>query len=204
MSFTEFPKIARFDRTVVITEKIDGTNAQIEICDPSKEAGLDLVRNAEFVLATHPETGYVMLAGSRSRYITPDRDNFGFARWVQEHSEMLFRLGPGRHYGEWWGNGIQRGYGLPQGDKRFSLFNVHRYKDGVPEGVPCSVVPVLLQHTGLGAVREHLSTVIERLKSLGSVAAPGFMNPEGVVLFHTASSTLYKYTLDGDGHKEAR
>lgn len=35
----------------------------------------------------------------------------------------------------------------------------------------------------------------------GSYAAPGFMNPKGVVVFHAANGTLFKKTLGGDGHK---
>ena len=52
-------------------------------------------------------------------------DNHGFARWVSENAEELLKLGEGRHYGEWHGKGIQRGYGLEE--KRFSLFNVTRW-----------------------------------------------------------------------------
>jgi hypothetical protein len=71
----------------------------------------------------------MMLAGSRSQYITPERDNHGFARWVQDDADELWALGEGRHFGEWWGSGIQRGYGLQKGEKRFSLFNVARWAD---------------------------------------------------------------------------
>src|SRR5687768_207065 len=85
--FQPFPKIARFSREIVITEKIDGTNAQVFI----------------------DESGNV-IAGSRSRWITPQDDNFGFAKWVAENRIDLLGLGPGRHYGEWWGLGVQRGY----------------------------------------------------------------------------------------------
>ena len=44
--------------------------------------------------------------------------------------------------------------------------------------------------------------VLDALKETGSKAAPGFMNPEGVVVFHAASQYLFKKTLDkNDGHK---
>ncbi|HLE80817.1 MAG TPA: RNA ligase family protein, partial [Dehalococcoidia bacterium] len=99
--FQEFGKIYRLSRDCIITEKIDGTNAQVVVLEDGR-----------------------VLAGSRNRWITPEADNFGFARWVKEHEEELRSLGPGRHYGEWWGSGIQRGYGLKE--KRFSLFNVSR------------------------------------------------------------------------------
>ncbi len=177
MDFEAFDKIPRLKRGCVITEKIDGTNAQIAFADDG-----------------------TMHIGSRNRWITPDNDNFGFARWCAENEQELRKLGPGRHFGEWWGSGIQRRYNVP--DKRFSLFNVGRW--GVPSAVlpACvSIVPVL--HNGdfsTGAV----DGALERLRTEGSVAAPGFMEPEGIVVFHIASQTLYKVTLGNDGHKEAK
>ena len=57
MEFVKFDKIARLSRTIVITEKIDGTNGLIAIGD-----------DGEFQV------------GSRSRWITPENDNMGFAR----------------------------------------------------------------------------------------------------------------------------
>lgn len=30
------------------------------------------------------------------------------------------------------------------------------------------------------------------------------MKPEGVVLFHSQTGTLFKWTFDGDGHKESQ
>lgn len=171
--FAPFPKIARLNRDCVITEKIDGTNAQIIITPDGQ-----------------------VLAASRTRLITPENDNYGFARWVYENAEALKRLGYGRHFGEWWGAGIQRKYGLING-KKFSLFNVHTWAGVLPEGLPenVSVVPVLYRGPfSTMAVDNTLQT----LKEHGSSAAPGFNNPEGIVIFHTASSTLYKVTLEGD------
>src|SRR5688572_20787509 len=141
--FEEFPKIARLSRGCVVTEKIDGTNAQILI---AKETD-DLAVNR--LLLAHRD-GLMMLAGSRTQFITPERDNHGFARWVSEHADELWSLGEGRHFGEWWGSGIQRGYGLPKGEKRFSLFNVARWADDrdrekYPSDRPacCHVVPII-------------------------------------------------------------
>jgi hypothetical protein len=205
MQFLPFPKLARLNRGIVITEKLDGTNAQIFIDiagQAHQDPSLEIAR----------KDGYVMLAGSRTRWITPENDNYGFARWVKEHAEELFQLGPGQHFGEWWGKGIQRGYqtGLMPPEKRFSLFNTGRWADSrfnsgaddvpLPEGmsyVPacCSVVPVLYQ-----GPFDQLAIVnaLERLRSKGSVAAPGFMRPEGVVVFHTAANQMFKVTLEGD------
>lgn len=174
--FRPFESIARLKRSCVVTEKIDGTNAQIWISD-------DLS---------------IVAAGSRTRWITPSDDNYGFARWVQENAENLRALGPGRHYGEWWGAGIQRRYGLSE--KRFSLFNVGRWSNN-PYPACCSLVPVL--HEGEFST-DAVDNALERLKSGGSVAAPDFMDPEGVVVYMPQSRTLYKVTLGGDGHKSAR
>ena len=80
--FIEFPKMARLSREVVITEKIDGTNACIYIGE-----------DGEF------------LVGSRTRWITPDQDNHGFAAWAYANKDKLLLLGHGTHFGEWWGTG---------------------------------------------------------------------------------------------------
>ena len=169
--FVPFPKIARLNREIVITEKIDGTNALVHIADD----------------------GVTVTAGSRTRWITPDDDNFGFAAWVEEHSDELRRLGPGSHFGEWWGRGIQRGYGLDH--RRFSLFNTHRWADGAVRPTCCYVVPVMYRGPmSLEVVRVTLAMMC----TLGSTAAPWFPKPEGVVVFHTASSTLYKVTCEKD------
>jgi hypothetical protein len=173
LDFVPFPSIARLSRECVVTEKIDGTNAQILIT----------------------ESGEVR-AGSRTRWITPEADNFGFAAWVWEHrGELLDELGVGQHFGEWWGSGIQRRYGLDH--KRFSLFNVTRWADK-PEG-HCHVVPTLYRGPFDTAA---IDATLARLALDGSVAAPGFRQPEGVVVFHAPSGHLFKKTLDkNDGHK---
>jgi hypothetical protein len=46
--------------------------------------------------------------------------------------------------------------------------------------------------------------VLAQLAAKGSAAAPGFNRPEGIVVYHAASRTLFKKTLDkNDGHKSA-
>lgn len=175
--FEEFVKIPRLKRGCVITEKIDGTNAQIHITD-----------EGEF------------LVGSRTRYITVKDDNYGFARWAEAHKEELLKLGPGRHFGEWWGSGCQRGYGLTNGEKRFSLFNVGRWRDQpLPSCV--SLVPVLYEGPFSSDIIERC---IEDLRANGSKAAPGFMKPEGIIVYHAAARSMFKVTLEKDDeHKSA-
>lgn len=36
------------------------------------------------------------------------------------------------------------------------------------------------------------------LAAYGSVASPGFMNPEGVVIYHAAANTYFKKTIKND------
>jgi len=197
MEFREFPKIARLNREVIVTEKIDGTNAQVTIVpasedqdpNPSQITTVITAVNGQYVDTFH------IYAGSRNRFITPEADNFGFARWVKENAVELVKLGPGSHFGEWWGSGIQRGYGLPAGEKRFSLFNVSRWSDPATRPACCHVVPELAR--GVIGKDFELSTVLERLRTLGSQAAP-FMNPEGIVIYHTAAQQLFKVTLEKD------
>jgi hypothetical protein len=43
-----------------------------------------------------------------------------------------------------------------------------------------------------------VDTALESLRINGSYAVPGFDRPEGVVVYHTASRTLFKKTLEKD------
>ena len=133
------------------------------------------------------------LVGSRTRWIFPENDNHGFARWAYEHVDELIQLGPGRHFGEWWGQGIQRGYGLKE--KRFSLFNAARWNDDAVRPNCCHVVPTLFQ--GLFTT-EAVERAMEQLRQMGSAAAPGFMAPEGVIVYHVAANVGFKKTLEDD------
>jgi len=168
--FVAFHKIARFSREVIVTEKIDGTNAQIFIGEDG-----------------------TFLTGSRTRWITPENDNAGFAKWANEHREELLTLGAGRHFGEWWGSRIQRGYGLLNGEKRFSLFNVTRWEKNCPSC--CSVVPILWRGD-FGDI--NVENIMEDLRMKGSKASPGFMKPEGIVIFHTHGNVGFKKTFEKD------
>jgi hypothetical protein len=168
--FISFPKIYRVSRPCIITEKIDGTNAQICITE-----------EGEF------------LTGSRTRWITPDDDNHGFALWANENKEDLLKLGPGRHFGEWWGQGIQRTYGLKE--KRFSLFNTSRWFNDDIRPACCHIVPVLYE--GMFDT-ERVEECIQKLRIVGSFAAPGFNRPEGIVCFHIQGNFGLKKTLEKD------
>ena len=122
------------------------------------------------------------------------------AAWVFGNGYELARiLGPGRHFGEWWGQGIGRGYGL--NEKRFSLFNTARwapYGDteyAIEPELNLYVVPILA--TGVANTDEIIDRTTERLHQGGSKAAYGFMKPEGVCIFHHSSRIVEKVFGDG-------
>lgn len=183
--FTPFPKLARLNREVIVTEKIDGTNAAVVV--PEDE-------------------GQPVYAQSRKRVITPEDDNFGFARFVAERAdEFRATLGPGVHFGEWYGSGIQRKYGLSGGERWFALFNVSRWTAGTDDWSPLAnlpdhvtAVPVLAVLPTLNGldVNERLDWL--RIKGSQAAGAKGFANPEGLVLFHTAGRVGFKVTLEKD------
>ena len=234
--FTPFKKIPRLNRNVIITEKIDGTNAQlfIEEWGPGAPGADERDGDALCKYVDGYTPAYRFLVGSRSRWIVPERDNAGFARWAFENAEELIKLlGPGRHFGEWWGQKVQRSYDLKE--KRFSLFNTTRWGTRARYIDPrCMVTPDVVEHkfhkgqkmcqccesqdaldAEVGGVQLRSvpllykgpwfhegtwapATTIEELRKNGSSAAPGYMDPEGIVVFHEASGELFKVTIKND------
>lgn len=206
IQFQEWPKIARLNRDIIITEKIDGTNGAVII----EEFPFGFHANTNVAEGIHvsgpvneetgvPDVEYVVAAQSRKRLITPENDNFGFAKWVYSNAGALVNvLGPGRHFGEWWGHGIQRGYGCEEGDRTFSLFNVKRWDHQYdPETWPhgLSIVPVIYWGPySQGAIE----TALQDLRNEGSYAIFGFKQPEGIVVYHTAANDMFKVTLEND------
>lgn len=234
MEFKEFKKIPRFSREIIVTEKIDGSNGQIFIYSPKDKLRFPFSDESNipsqdfidgFCIYVHPENPHVdeedklyLFAGSRNRWlkIGKQSDNHGFASWVKEHGAELVMLGEGRHFGEWYGKGINRGYGLE--GKRFALFNVSKWHDKrlekrlikvdektgeqtFTEVAPdcCEVVPILWE----GIFDTHqINMSIHLLKANGSYAVLGYMNPEGICVYHTASGQYFKkYILNDEKHK---
>jgi hypothetical protein len=173
--FTSFGKIPRLESDMTITEKIDGTNAAVVVTDDGR-----------------------VLAQSRNRFIVVGDDNYGFASWVKANEKELLGLGQGVHFGEWWGQGIQRTYGLT--GKRFSLFNVDRWNDDRGDRPECChVVPTL--YVGIFE-SQTIRNVSAYLSRRGSQAAPGFFDPEGVMVWHHRAQKMFKAPFDGH-HKTA-
>ena len=171
--FEAWPEIEQFFSYVCISEKCDGTNAQIDI------------------------EGEEVLVGSRSRWLTPEDDNFGFAKKVQESKDELIKsLGQGKHFGEWMGSGVGRNYGMTE--KRFVLFNATRWTQPKKDGLLPSwvdVVPVLYS----GPYKEGIVTeTMSKLKETGSIIAPGFMRPEGIVIYFSRADLCFKYVFEAE------
>lgn len=174
-SFVAWPKIPRLSKSQMwVSEKIDGTNSAIRIAE-----------------------GKVVAVQSRNRFITPQQDNYGFAAWVASNAASLVEdLGDGLWFGEWWGLGIQRGYGLKE--KRFSIFDTrHAARTWKTENL--SVVPFLDQHQfDTNRIRDTLAY----LRCVGSIAAPGFSRPEGIIVYVREAGCRFKVLLDNDdSHK---
>jgi hypothetical protein len=157
---------------MVVKEKLNGTNATIFI----------------------PDDMLYTMAGSKNQWITPERDNYGFAAWVRDHAEELKSIGPGWHRGEWHGSGINGNqYGLS--DKRFALFD-HKYHDEWKDRLPacCSVVPVLLKAQ---FSTYKVNTILGKLRERGSVMYPG-KPAEGLVVWLPAAQVGFKVLCVND------
>lgn len=177
MEFKEYSKIPRLDKILMhITQKIHGTNAAVCVYNVGTEEA--------------PE--YKVHAQSRTRIITPLSDNYGFAAFVSENAqEMIEKLGPGIHYGEWAGPGINSGEGLKE--KTFILFDHWRYPADRPLPPKTVVVPVLYSgELKAGKIEE----CQEDLKANGSKLVPGFMRPEGIVV--TIGGARYKCVFEAE------
>jgi RNA ligase len=174
--FKSFGEIKRLKKmTMSVTQKIHGTNAQVFIF--KKEDGtLDL------------------LVGSRTRWITPEKDNYGFAAHVYANKEAFLALGEGRHDGEWAGKGINSGEGMTE--RVFVLFDYWRYRDRPTLPPQTTIVPVLYE----GSINlSQVDTCLEMLKDRGSFLFSGFMRPEGVVV--NIAGTRYKVVFEEEETK---
>ena len=228
--FEPFPKVPRLFRDCTITEKIDGTNAQVivEPVLPNESLGEFEKRVGHTpLLYTTDNTSTIVgvFAGSRSRIITPGKgtDNSGFAQWVLQNGVGLAcTLGQGRHFGEWWGQGVQGNPYKIEG-KRFSLFNAGRWtsvynnqlkamqngQDVTPEkGIGteciessiCHVVPLLFQGVFSSPRADYY---IDFLRRFGSRTVEHIAKAEGIIIYHEAAKQVFKVTCDNDGVPKA-
>lgn len=204
LEFESWGKTPRWvNETMTITEKIDGTNACVVILPYDAEAHHDMTSTGRALMVSMdegPEPTHTFATQSRKKFIWPGKqsDNAGFAAWAWDNAfDIISDLGYGKHYGEWWGRGIQRGY--EQDTKRFSLFNPWRYDaegDRVFTVKEMGTVPILCSGD---AGDEKVHQMLDFLKEYGSVAAPGYMNPEGVIVSYKLAQRSYKAFVNDDG-----
>jgi len=200
VSFKKFPKITRLNKDVIVTEKIDGTNATVFIEDFKTNQDGDEVIVSSSLLSNKT---VAIRAGSRNRWLTPKDDNFGFLKWVSENAEILANLRPGWHRGEWYGKGIQHGYGLEE--KRLALFNPYEFqhkfyaslKDAAGN-LQLLALKALLQTVPIitiGPIDTAPKFAMKKLQTEGSQMVPG-QKAEGIIVYNPNSKTYYKDTFD--------
>lgn len=175
----------RENKNKTVLEKIDGTNACVVIYDGQVKAQ------------------------SRKRMITPDDDNYGFAKWVYDNAGVLMdTLGFGYHYGEWFGPGIQ---GNPLGveSKRFALFHATKYTEdnGYELNKVDGLETVPLLHHGQSNIWT-IPQIVEDLEMYGSkvkgAATDGTVaaKAEGIIIWNNETKTRTKILLENDAfHK---
>lgn len=202
IEFVPWPKTPRLFREIIITEKIDGTNSAVII----QELDFDNADPNALAQVNVDDVLYEVAAQSRNRLITPGKttDNYDFAAFVEKNAEALVRaLGVGHHFGEWWGEGIGKRYGeYVKNQRNFSLFNVDRYRDVVlylndESGRSVLVEPVPALFRGEFS-EDAIRDIAGELLTNGSVAAPFAPKPEGIMIYHTQSKQVYKFTFDNN------
>ncbi len=193
MEFKPFPDIKKLSNVQMnITQKIHGTNAQILIVEFP-----DNIEDAErwMVTADAIEVDgkyYHVKTGSRTRWITPLDDNYGFAAFVEKNKvEFVRKLGVGQHHGEWAGPGINSGEGLKE--RTFVLFAFWNFPPEKSLPPQTAVVPVLYSGSFDGT---KIDETMEELKTTGSKLVPGFMRTEGIVV--GAMGTRFKKVFSAE------
>lgn len=207
IEFEGWPKTPRYSSGgVSITEKIDGTNACV-IVTSHGVTPISMIPHPNGFFVEREGNIYEVGAQSRKRLITMTSDNAGFARWVWEHgTELVDLLGPGRHFGEWWGQGIQRRYDMDH--KVFSLFNYHKWSSIAQQrqdwrnrarDIHMTMVPLL----SVGKFTEdHINQTLDLLRENGSFASSEwghrFDRPEGVIIRHKDLGGNLKAFIEND------
>lgn len=218
--FKSWGSTPRFHKGLHITEKINGTNAGVSVQGVSKDESPEFVKDG--IVVAGVDCDWIVRAQSRKRIITPGDDNFGFAAWVWDNAEGLANLlGFGYHYGEWYGEGIQKNPLAVQG-RWWALFNTWHWgrKENLERleaaGIPgLTTVPVLHDEQTHGpADYNTIPDALEYLAVFGS-RAKGYMTvpnahkmdfhvegPEGIIVWQRETQQRYKILLrEDDKHK---
>ena len=116
--FKSFPKIPAFHNIVKDMR-------ELEVDSPKTFVGTVKLHGTNAAISWYNDTIYTQ---SRSKIITVDDDNQGFARFVDSLPEnvldTLFTNIEGIMFGEWCGKGIQKGCAIHQLDKMFVIFDI--------------------------------------------------------------------------------
>lgn len=162
--------LPEFYTQVTITEMIDGKSGVLYV---------DKIKG-------------IVTAGTRWTWLdTPHWDGYGFQTWARVNEKALLNLGPGYHFGVWWGHDIERGYNLNQ--KRFSLLDNIMWDDLTKVPDCCGVVPELYR----GPMTDTcIPDTLRVLKEVGSLAAHGYKRPMGIVIRHLTGNVKYKVIIN--------
>jgi len=192
--YPKYPSIERFENIYsIISEKVDGTNGLIEI---EYDDGLLAVR-----------------FGSRNRWLTLSSDNAGFMNFFAMFAKKIAIVpdilrakavneldnrnkvcsNPIRIYGEWYGKGIQRGYGLDT--KYFMPFHTILAEALIEANVP-NIMPPHIMYTGKFD-KQIADDMMNLLRTHGSGVTPGYFNPEGIVVYFPTYQFCLKDTFEG-------
>lgn len=124
VKWTSIEGLPHVRRTIVAQARLDSEQIVLPRVTYRAKVKLDGTNAAVHVL---PRGQFV--AQSRTRLLTPQSDNYGFAAWVHESPQYFGtlheRLGPAIVYGEWCGPGIQKRVAVSQIDKKiFAVFAI--------------------------------------------------------------------------------
>lgn len=118
--FVEFPSIEQYRNVIKLVRE----RAQFD----GKPLPTLLFHGSVKLHGTNAAVGFdsdgEIFAQSRTTVITPAADNYGFAKWVRENEQAFPRLKSAMIYGEWCGQGIQKGVGVGQLPKMFVPFAI--------------------------------------------------------------------------------
>ena len=150
-----FPEIQQFRNTIrTVRERAEHDTLPLPILSFVGSVKLHGT-NASVVF---PEEGG-FYCQARTHVITPQEDNAGFARWVDSNKELFTSLDKSglAVYGEWCGQGIQKGVAISQVPKQFVVFAIRHLETGrwLNRFQICTTV------TGLKCIYDYPTWVIE-------------------------------------------
>jgi hypothetical protein len=152
MQHIPFPDIAQFRNVVkLVRERADHLGVPVPTISFVGSVKLHGT-NASIVF---PENGEYYCQ-SRSQILSATQDNNGFAKWVAANEKLFEPLQNSGLvvFGEWCGQGIQKGVAISQVPKMFVVFAVRKISEGewaTPAEIACSIpirLPSIYDYSG--------------------------------------------------------